>query len=58
MVVCENEEHLVKYLKYIHKLPRIRKIILYADDVSKLKEKYKEHSGLLMGWEEFLNSSN
>ena len=41
VIVVENEEHLIKYLKHIEKLPRIRKIIVYNDDATKLREKYR-----------------
>ena len=54
LIVVENEEHLKKYLQFIDKLPKIKGIIIYDDDASKLRTKYSERKNLLLGWKEFL----
>ncbi len=36
------------------KLPRIKVLVVYLDDASKLREKHAEYKGLILGWNEFL----
>lgn len=50
MIVLENEEYLKKYLVSIEKLPHIKKIVVYNDDIKKLRDKYKQNAHYLIGW--------
>jgi len=40
LIVVENEEHLVKYLEVLDKLPEVKKVVIYNDDAGKLRTKY------------------
>lgn len=54
LIVVENEEHLVKYLQVIDRLPKVKGIIVYDDDIGKLREKFTDKKNIIFGWLEFL----
>lgn len=35
-------------------MPKLRGIVIYDDDASKLRSKYSEKKNLILGWMEFL----
>ena len=39
VIVVENQEHLEKYLKIIDRLPKVKKIVVYNDDMTKIASK-------------------
>lgn len=43
VIVVENEEHLIKYLKVLEQLPRIKKIVIYNDDITRIRQKYMKN---------------
>eukprot|EP00347_Sterkiella_histriomuscorum_P001168 403373066 len=55
LIVAENEEHMLKYLSQSENLPKLRGIVIYDDDASKLRSKYSEKKNLILGWTEFLS---
>lgn len=44
----------MKYISQSDRLPRIKAIVVYDDDASKLRSKYLEKKNLILGWAEFL----
>jgi len=55
LVVAENEEQALKYLKICDVMPEIKAVVVYNDDEKRLREKYKDKAHLIYGWQEFLD---